>query len=155
MDQDFLSWPTCLDLPSPAACLDLPSSAANSLYSRISRRRRLLVVSATKPLSPLFLLKSGVAASSRAAFEFMPNGHRGSRGSSPLHTSDSEDRAVLKMRKKLLRRRVCRRWRQFARRKVLRAAAQRIHYFFNLDDELCAHIAGFVVAPVQQSMAVV
>ena len=85
----------------------------------------------------------------------MPNGHRGSGGSSPLYTSDSEDRAVLKMRKKLLRRRVCRRWRQFARRKVLRAAVQRIYYFFNLDDELCAHIAGFVVAPVQQSMAVV
>ena len=52
----------------------------------------------------------------------MPNGHRGSSGSSPLHSSDSEDRTILKIRKKTLRRRVWRRWRHFARRKALRAA---------------------------------
>ena len=33
----------------------------------------------------------------------MPNGHRSSNGSSPLHTSDSENRVVLKVRKKILR----------------------------------------------------
>ena len=52
----------------------------------------------------------------------MPNGHRGSSGSSPLHSSDSEDRTILKIRKKTLRRRVWRRWRHFGRRKALRAA---------------------------------
>ena len=96
-------------------------------------------------LSQPFLLKRGVQASSRAAIDFMPNGYRGSSGSSPLHSSDSEDRVVLKIRKKILRRRVSRRWRHFARRKALRAAAQRIHYFFRLDPQLCAYIAGFVV----------
>ena len=75
----------------------------------------------------------------------MPNGHRSPNGSSPLHTSDSESRVVLKVRKKILRRRVLRRWRQRVRRKTLQAAAERIHYFFRLHPELCVRIAGFVV----------
>ena len=52
-------------------------------------------------LSQPFLLKRGAHASSRAAIDFMPNGYRGSSGSSPLHSSDSKDRVVLKIRKKI------------------------------------------------------
>ena len=78
----------------------------------------------------------------------MPNGHRSPSGSSPLHTSDSEDRVVLKARRKILRRRVLRRWRlcvRVRRKRRLRAVAERIHYFLRLQPEICARIAGFVI----------
>ena len=64
----------------------------------------MLVARTAKSHFQLFLLKRRVAASNQAAIEVMPNGRRGSSGSSTLHTSDSEDRADLKMLKKNLRR---------------------------------------------------
>ena len=76
------------------------------------------------------------------SIEVMPNGKRGRSGDSVDHTSDSENRVVLKQ---------YRRWKRSAYQKKVRAAARRIQYFFatrapELDIGIIKSIAEFVGA---------
>ena len=106
-------------------------------------------------LSSAFCLctcKSQHQALPKSIQQVMPNGRRSSNGSSMAHTSDSEDRRVLKKRRIILKRRVSRRWKQHVcYRKKVRAVASRLQINFfarsepPLGKEIVDLIAEFVV----------
>ena len=60
----------------------------------------------------------------------MPNGYPSPLGESPLHTSDSEERIVVKVKRRVRVRRVSLRWKRFVHQKRQKKIRNRLRLFF-------------------------